>query len=106
MGFFILTTFILGIDIRLWKQAQADNPDPDKYFPTPMIGFSEVKWRMRSQEEETQVHAEFLAKAADEITDLKAKLAAAAATLQEQRRRFVHLHHRLLTVGIILLIFF
>lgn len=32
----------LGIDIRLWKQAQADNPDPEKYFPTPMIGFSEV----------------------------------------------------------------
>lgn len=53
---------------------------------------------MHCQEEETQIHSAFLTKAADEINDLKGKLAAATATLQEQRRRFVHLHHRLLTV--------
>lgn len=31
-----------GIDPRLWKQAQADNPNPEKYLPVPMVGFSEV----------------------------------------------------------------
>ena len=33
---------ILGMDMRLWKQAQADNPDPENYIPVPIIGFSEV----------------------------------------------------------------
>lgn len=33
-----------GMDQRLWKQAQADNPDPENYIPVPMIGFSEVSW--------------------------------------------------------------
>jgi hypothetical protein len=28
--------------MRLWKQAQADNPDPENYIPVPIIGFSEV----------------------------------------------------------------
>lgn len=31
-----------GMDLRLWKQAQADNPDPENYIPVPIIGFSEV----------------------------------------------------------------
>lgn len=31
-----------GMDMRLWKQAQADNPDPANYIPVPIIGFSEV----------------------------------------------------------------
>lgn len=30
------------MDERLWKQAQADNPDPENYIPVPIIGFSEV----------------------------------------------------------------
>lgn len=30
------------MDMRLWKQAQADNPDPVNYIPVPIIGFTEV----------------------------------------------------------------
>lgn len=38
----IVLFFQTGMDQRLWKQAQADNPDPENYIPVPMIGFSEV----------------------------------------------------------------
>lgn len=39
---YCIVIFFVGMDIRLWKQAQADNPDPDNYIPVPIIGFSEV----------------------------------------------------------------
>lgn len=31
-----------GIDARIWKQAQAENPDPDNFIPIPLIGFSDL----------------------------------------------------------------
>ncbi|KAI8429683.1 hypothetical protein MSG28_000252 [Choristoneura fumiferana] len=39
----------IGMDVRLWKQAQADNPDPDNYIPVPIIGFSEVNFKINIQ---------------------------------------------------------
>lgn len=36
-----------GMDIRLWKQAQADKPDSANYIPVPIIGFSEIKFLAR-----------------------------------------------------------
>lgn len=65
-----------------------------------MIGFGEVKWRIRCQEEETKLHTAFLNKASDDLAELKAKHAATHASLQDQRRRYMDLHHRLLTVNI------
>ena len=31
-----------GIDARIWKQAQAENPDPDNFIPIPLIGFGDL----------------------------------------------------------------
>jgi nuclear pore complex protein Nup54 len=34
-----------GINIRLWRQAQLDNPDPKKLIPVPMMGFRALQTR-------------------------------------------------------------
>jgi len=39
-----------GIDVRLWRQAQQDNPDPKKLIPVPMIGFRALNTRIKCQE--------------------------------------------------------
>ncbi len=38
-----------GIDHRLWKQAQLDNPDPKRLLPVPMIGFRALQQRLQHQ---------------------------------------------------------
>ena len=32
----------VGIDARIWKQAQSENPDPDHFIPIPLIGFGDL----------------------------------------------------------------
>nr|CAD7457776.1 unnamed protein product [Timema tahoe] len=85
-----------GIDPRLWKQAQEDNPDRDRYVPVPIIGFGEVCWRLRCQENETRLHQAFLDKVSDDITELQRRLATTKSKTAEYRRKFVELEHRLL----------
>ncbi|CAG2058383.1 unnamed protein product [Timema podura] len=88
--------FLTGIDPRLWKQAQEDNPDRDRYVPVPIIGFGEVCWRLRCQENETRLHQAFLDKVSDDITELQRRLATTKSKTAEYRRKFVELEHRLL----------
>jgi hypothetical protein len=88
----------LGIDPRLWKQAQLDNPNPEKYIPVPMIGFGEVRWRMRCQEQETKLHQAFLDRVAEDIAELQRRHTATVAKIAEYRRKFLDLEHRVLQV--------
>lgn len=46
-----------GIDPRMWHQAKLDSPDPVKLIPVPMIGFNELKNRIKCQENETDIRA-------------------------------------------------
>lgn len=78
---------IKGFDARLWKQAQDDNPMPDKLIPVPLIGFADVRWRMKCQEQETALHQAFLDKMADEIADLQRKHTETLAKISEYRLR-------------------
>ena len=41
-----------GIDPRLWKQAQDDNPNPKVYIPVPLLGFKSVMQRIKLQEDQ------------------------------------------------------
>ena len=92
-------TFIfVGIDPRLWKQAQLDNPDPEKYIPVPMIGFGEVRWRMKCQEQETKLHQAFLDRVAEDIAQLQRRHITTVATIAEYRHKFLELEHRVLQV--------
>lgn len=87
-----------GIDPRLWKQAQLDNPNPEKYIPVPMIGFEEIRWRMKCQEQETKLHQAFLDRVAEDIAELQRRHTATVAKIAEHRRKFLELEHRVLQI--------
>lgn len=87
-----------SIDPRLWKQAQLDNPNPELYIPVPMIGFQQVKHRLKCQEEETARHRAFLDMAAGKIQGLHRQHTATQARLKEHRRTLLELQHRVLQV--------
>ncbi|XP_015601812.1 nuclear pore complex protein Nup54 isoform X2 [Cephus cinctus] len=87
-----------SIDPRLWKQAQLDNPNPELYIPVPMIGFQQVKNRLKCQEEETARHRAFLDLAAERIQGLQRQHTATQARLKEHRRTLLELQHRVLQV--------
>ncbi|XP_020297001.1 nuclear pore complex protein Nup54-like isoform X2 [Pseudomyrmex gracilis] len=87
-----------AIDARLWKQAQLDNPNPELYIPVPMIGFQQVKHRLKCQEEETARYRAFLDMAAEKIQGLQRQHTATQARLKEHRRTLLELQHRVLQV--------
>ncbi|KAM3966769.1 nuclear pore complex protein Nup54 [Aphomia sociella] len=87
-----------GMDMRLWKQAQADNPDPENYIPVPIVGFSEIKFRARCQSEEARLQASWLRRAADTLAELRTRRAAASARLAHMAARLHALRHTLLQV--------
>ncbi|KAK9306350.1 hypothetical protein QLX08_003031 [Tetragonisca angustula] len=87
-----------SIDPRLWKQAQLDNPNPELYIPVPMIGFQQIKHRLKCQGEETTRHRNFLDMAAEEIQKLQRQHSAIQARLKEHRRTLLELQHRVLQV--------
>lgn len=87
-----------GMDMRLWKQAQADNPDPDNYIPVPIIGFSEIKFRARCQSEQASLQAKWLKKAGEQLTELRTRRAASAARLANLTAKFYAMRHTLLQV--------
>ncbi|RZF40093.1 hypothetical protein LSTR_LSTR002496 [Laodelphax striatellus] len=87
-----------GIDARLWKSAQLDNPDPDKLIPVPIIGFNELRWRARCQEQETKVHQAVLDRIAEDIAELQRRHSETVAKIAEYRQRFIQLEHRVLKV--------
>ncbi|KAJ8734172.1 hypothetical protein PYW07_014723 [Mythimna separata] len=87
-----------GMDMRLWKQAQADNPDPENYIPVPIIGFSEIKFRSRCQSEQAKLQAQWLQRAAGELAELRTRRAAASARLAQLAARLHARRHTLLQV--------
>lgn len=88
----------LGIDPRLWKQGQLDNPDPEKFLPVPIIGFEAVRWRAKCQEQETKIHQAVLDQIAENIAELKRKNSETIAKIAEHKQRVMQLEHRVLKV--------
>ena len=52
----VFFSFHSGIDPLIWQQAILDNPNPDKYLPVPMVGFTELYKRLKQQESQTKLH--------------------------------------------------
>lgn len=90
--------FWAGIDVRMWKQAITDNPDPTKFIPVPIVGFNELKWRIDCQEKETETHRLYLAKVQRDLTELKQKHIDATATILGHKRKLADLSHRILQI--------
>ncbi|KAJ6635578.1 putative nucleoporin Nup54 [Pseudolycoriella hygida] len=87
-----------GIDPRMWKQAKHDNPDPKKFIPVPIIGFSELNWRIKCQEAETDIHYQYMSKLQKDIEELKQRHASTTAKMMEHRRKLADLSHRILKI--------
>jgi len=87
-----------GIDARLWKQAQLDNPDSKTLLPVPMIGFKSLQQRIKSQETQTKSHQGRLDLVAEDIASLQRSHQDTLAALGQAKRRQLELSHRLLKV--------
>lgn len=87
-----------GIDPRLWLQAKKDNPNPSKFLPVPIIGFGELQWRIKCQENETETHKHYLAKVQQDLAELKQRHASTTTKIMEHKRKFAELSHRILQV--------
>lgn len=88
-----------GIDPRMWRQAKLDNPDPTKFIPVPMIGFNDLKWRIKCQEQETETHALYLHKVGRDLAELRQRHASATAKIMEHKRKLAELSHKILKVN-------
>ncbi|KAH8347697.1 hypothetical protein KR084_000254 [Drosophila pseudotakahashii] len=87
-----------GVDPRMWRQANSDNPDASKFIPVPMVGFSDLKWRVKCQEQETDTHALYMKKVESELTELRQRHATATAKILEHKRKLAELGHRILRI--------
>lgn len=87
-----------GIDPIVWKQAQADNPDPERLIPMPLLGFNELRWRYHCQVEETKRHSAFLDAIAEEILKIRSENEAARLKINEYKQKVVELEHTILQV--------
>ncbi|XP_022910266.2 nucleoporin p54 [Onthophagus taurus] len=87
-----------GIDNQMWQAAQIDNPHPQKYLPTPINGFYDLKKRLLCEEYETGLHRAFLEKVSNDINELKKKQAASLAHINEYKQKFLQLQHRVLKI--------
>ncbi|BES93499.1 nucleoporin [Nesidiocoris tenuis] len=85
-----------GIGANMWRQAQCDNPDVEKYIPVPLLGFSDIRWRYNCQVEETRKHQAFLDQIADAVTKLKSQNEESLLKILEYKHKVVDLEHRIL----------
>ncbi|XP_034476416.1 probable nucleoporin Nup54 [Drosophila innubila] len=87
-----------SVDPRMWRQANLDNPDPSQFIPVPMIGFSDLKWRVKCQEQETDTHALYMKKVEGELQELRRRHASATAKILEHKRKLAEMSHRILRI--------
>ncbi|KAH8370582.1 hypothetical protein KR093_004254 [Drosophila rubida] len=87
-----------SVDPRMWRQANLDNPDATQFIPVPMIGFSDLKWRLKCQEQETETHALYMKKVDGELQELRRRHASATAKILEHKRKLAEMSHRILRI--------
>ena len=87
-----------GVDPRLWKQAQLDNPDPSKMIPVPLIGFKALQARIACQEQQAKTHQGRLDAIAGEVADVQKRHEDTLAKMREAKRKHLALAHRVLHV--------
>ena len=87
-----------GIDPRLWKQAQLENPDPKKFIPVPMIGFKTLQQRIAKQDQQAKMFHGRLDSVAGNISDLQKRHQDTLSKIREAKRRHLELSHRVLHV--------
>lgn len=87
-----------GIDARLWRQAQLENPDKDKFIPVPIVGFNGILWRVKCQEEQIKLHEALLDNISEDISSMQRVQVATNVKLSELKQKTLELEHRVLKV--------
>ncbi|XP_031630234.1 probable nucleoporin Nup54 [Contarinia nasturtii] len=87
-----------GIDPRMWNQAKQDNPDLKVFIPVPIIGFAELKRRIKCQEKETEMHSLYIAKVRRDLEEMKQKNIDAMAKISAHKRKLADLSHNILDI--------
>ena len=89
-----------GIDERLWAQAKHENPDPNRFIPVPLVGFSALNERFKLQERETEQHKMRLKLISNEVSALERHVLETKSKLEECRRKHIALSNRVLHIMI------
>jgi len=87
-----------GIDLRVWKQAQVDNPNPAVFIPVPIVGFSELCWKYKCHNEQVTVHKLTLNSITDRLTELARKKTRVESKLEQYTDKMDQLTHRIVKV--------
>ncbi|KAL4120786.1 hypothetical protein QTP88_013408 [Uroleucon formosanum] len=87
-----------GIDLRVWKQSQADNPNPTVFIPVPIVGFSELCWKYKCHNEQVTVHKLTLNSIADRLSELARKKTRVESKLEQYTDKMDQLTHRIVKV--------
>ncbi len=87
-----------GIDPRLWKQAQLDNPDPKSLLPIPLMGFKALQQRIQCQDSQSKLFQSRLVALSDVIEDLQKRQQDTQAKIRDAKRRQLALSHRVLHI--------
>lgn len=88
-----------GVHPRMWQQAISDNPNSKELIPVAMLGFNELKWRIKCQEQETEAHSLYLRKLEKDLVEMKQKHVATTAKIMERKRKLAELTHNILKVS-------
>lgn len=80
----------------MWQQAQLDSPDPERFIPVPMVGFTELRWRMKCQEAESNRHMAYLAQAEQQVSELRRAVTETEVKINQRRQALLKLQRRLL----------
>lgn len=88
----------IGVDPRLWKQAQHDNPDKEALVPVPLVGFKSLQSRIKRQEHQGKIYQGRLDEIANDIAESQKKQQDNTAKLRDAKRKQLELSHRVLNI--------
>ncbi|KRZ15854.1 Nuclear pore complex protein Nup54 [Trichinella pseudospiralis] len=94
-----------GFDSTVWRQAQVDNPDPDRLVPWPIQGLNELLARHRLQVQETAFQENCTREIVKNLNMIDERTLNVERRLQSLKERHLLLAHRLLLVIIYIYLF-
>ena len=87
-----------GVDPKLWKQSQLDNPNSDKFLPVPLVGFKALQTRIKRQDHQAKIFQGRLDDIAKDIAESQKRQQDNSAKLRDAKRKQLELSHRVLNI--------
>lgn len=86
------------ISSRDWKTAVVNNPDPNNYVPTPIIGAVALQGRVSNQQDRAKEYAKNAVLVQENLQFIRQREAKARQELMERDRQYASLRRRLLAL--------